>query len=450
MRRKHLFEDMMLSLETAISKFPDKRTGDNLQYSIIDAGMGAFSVFYTQYPSFLSHQKMMEKRQGISNARTLFRVQNIPTSNHIRSLLDKVSQKYLYPVFRDCFQAVKASGHLENFRVEIGKGNLQLLIAMDGTQYFSSPKIQCRNCSTKTHNRKTTYAHQMINPAIVCPGNDKVVALEPEFIKPQDGDRKQDCESKAGKRWLNQHGKEYSKLKATVLGDDLYSRQPTVEDILGKSLNFILVCKPDSHQTLYEYLDVYEKCGDVHTLKQTKWNGKYRERWEYRWASGLPLKDRKDALEVNWCELPITRKDTGERLFKNSFITNHEIIKQTIEVIVTAGRARWKTENENINTLKTKGYNLKHNYGHGDKHLSSLLATMNILAYLFHTMQELMSKSYRKLRAQIPTRKMFFEHIKTILGYLVFKDWETLMQWMLKGLDTGWPAEEMLARARSR
>jgi hypothetical protein len=32
---------------------------------------------------------------------------------------------------------------------------------------------------------------------------------------------------------------------------------------------------------------------------------------------------------------------------------------------VAAGRARWKVENENNNTLKTKGYHLEHNYGHG-------------------------------------------------------------------------------------
>ncbi len=29
----------------------------------------------------------------------------------------------------------------------------------------------------------------------------------------------------------------------------------------------------------------------------------------------------------------------------------------------------WKVENENNNTLKTKGYHLEHNFGHGQKHL---------------------------------------------------------------------------------
>ena len=53
--------------------------------------------------------------------------------------------------------------------------------------------------------------------------------------------------------------------------------------------------------------------------------------------------------------------------------------------LAASGRARWKIENENNNTLKTKGYHLEHNFGHGQQHLSSLLDAMNILAFLFHT-----------------------------------------------------------------
>lgn len=228
----------MLSLKKATDQFPDKRTGENKKYSMLDVGLGAYSVFYMQYASFLSHQEMMEKRLGISNARTLFKVKNIPTANHIRTLLDQVNPKYLYPVFEDCFNAVKDNGYLDSFRINIGEGNFQLLIALDGTHYFSSGKIQCKNCSKKIHNHKTTYAHQMINPALVVPDNDKVICLIPEFIKPQDGDKKQDCESKAGKRWLDKHAKKYAQLKATVLGDDLYSRQPMCEEILSKGLNY--------------------------------------------------------------------------------------------------------------------------------------------------------------------------------------------------------------------
>jgi hypothetical protein len=52
---------MVSFLRSVIGSFPDKRTGKNSSYSIRDAGLGAFSVFFTQSPSFLSFQRSMEK-----------------------------------------------------------------------------------------------------------------------------------------------------------------------------------------------------------------------------------------------------------------------------------------------------------------------------------------------------------------------------------------------------
>ena len=69
----------------------------------------------------------------------------------------------------------------------------------------------------------------------------------------------------------------------------------------------------------------------------------------------------------------------------NAFASNHLITDKTVDPIVNLGRAHWKIENENNNVLKTKGYHLEHNYGHGQEHLSAFLLTLNLLAFLFHT-----------------------------------------------------------------
>lgn len=71
----------------------------------------------------------------------------------------------------------------------------QLLVALDGTEYFSSQCIHCDQCSHRTHkNGSVTYFHSAILPVIVAPGNEQVISLDPEFICPQDGHHKQDCE----------------------------------------------------------------------------------------------------------------------------------------------------------------------------------------------------------------------------------------------------------------
>lgn len=45
--------------------------------------------------------------------------------------------------------------------------------------------------------------------------------------------------------------------------------------------------------------------------------------------------------------------------------------------MAACGRARWKIENGTFNLLKTKGYNLEHNFGHGKHHLAAILAALN-------------------------------------------------------------------------
>jgi hypothetical protein len=88
------------------------------------------------------------------------------------------------------------------------------------------------------------------------------------------------------------------------------------------------------------------------------WRGKVCEIYTYRYVNQIPLRSGADALLVNWCELTITRTD-GTKVYKNTFVTNHHITAQNVAALVEAGRARWKIENENNNTLKTKGYNAR-------------------------------------------------------------------------------------------
>ena len=73
-----------------------------------------------------------------------------------------------------------------------------LLVALDGTRYFSSEAIHGDQCMVTRHrDGRVTYAHTALMPAVVKPKRPQVIALEPEFISPQDGHEKQDCESAA-------------------------------------------------------------------------------------------------------------------------------------------------------------------------------------------------------------------------------------------------------------
>ena len=57
---------------------------------------------------------------------------------------------------------------------------------------------------------------------------------------PQDGHDKQDCEQVAGKRWIRKHAATFAPHQVTLLGDDLYSKQPFCALALAQRLQLYL------------------------------------------------------------------------------------------------------------------------------------------------------------------------------------------------------------------
>jgi hypothetical protein len=150
-------------------------------------------------------------------------------------------------MFSYLFEALNQAGVIDRYRTV----NQTLLLALDGTAYFSSRALPCPPCSTRHHaNGAVTSSHTALTPVLVKPGLDKVIPLAPEFIRPQDGAEKQDCELNAAKRWLARWGADYGRLGVTLLGDDRYCHEPFCRDLLQQRIGFILVCQPDSHATV--------------------------------------------------------------------------------------------------------------------------------------------------------------------------------------------------------
>ena len=427
------FKDLVGGLRRVLAALPDRRKGKNLSYAMEDFGLSAFSIFFTQCPSFLAHQKAMQEAKAQNNATSFFAVSQIPSDNQIRQMLDPVEPQALYPVYDQIYDTLREHDLLQTWR---GVHD-STLIALDGTWYHSSKKIHCPSCSCREHsNGEITYYHSAVTPVIVAPGKSEVIALRPEFITPQDGHTKQDCEIAAAKRWLEHNTSRYLLGTVTLLGDDLYAHQPFCRQALLHGFHFLFTCKPDSHKTLYQWVGLLEPGPDLGELKRRVKVGAHFLTHTYRFANQVPLADGQDALKVNWGELSITDSD-GQIVYRNAWVTDFPITQENVEALAASGRARWKIENENNNTLKTKGYHLEHNFGHGQKHLSSLLVTLNILAFLFHTVLQLTDAHYRLIRAKLPTRKTFFDDVRALTRYLCFPSWEALLHFMMRGLEIG-------------
>ena len=101
------FDKLVSYLKLQFMLFPDSRQGFNTRYSMLDAGLGAFSVFFMQAPSFLSHQTQLQERKGKNNASSLFQIKQIMSDNQIRNLLDPVAPVHLKPVFSMIYNSLK-------------------------------------------------------------------------------------------------------------------------------------------------------------------------------------------------------------------------------------------------------------------------------------------------------------------------------------------------------
>jgi hypothetical protein len=419
-----VLESLIAELKGVCAGLPDQRKGPRRdgEYTMADIGLSAFSVFFMGSPSFLSHQRALAEGHGRSNCQTLFGMTAIPTDAYIRHMLDGASPVAFDPLF---LKTIATEGVLDPFRRLGGPGGGgRVLIALDGTECFCSRKIHCPRCSTRRRSDGgTEYFHAFLGASIVAPGHQQVLPLPPEFIAPQDGAEKQDCERNAAKRWLTRHGPAVRHLRPVFLGDDLFACQPIAATVQQEGGNFIFTCKPASHQTITEYLAGAE----LEEHRQTTVTRGKRTTAIYRWLSDIPIRATDDALIVNWFSVEILN-GKGKRTYYNSFVTDLPVTAGTVAELAACGRARWKIENETFNVLKTNGYNLEHNFGHGKETLASVLVTLNLLAFAFHTAARLAVLAWREAVVARGATYRFFEHLRTVTAYVVFETWDHLLR----------------------
>src|SRR5271165_3297065 len=411
---------LLSELKAVCAAFPDPRKGRSGNIAMADFGLSAFAMFFMQCASFLSFQRTLEKGQGRSNCQTLFGIEKIPSDNYIRDMLDGADPALLAP----CFQRTERLLLEPAMRDAFGRLGGRTLIALDGTEYFCSQKIVCPHCQTrKRSNGKIESYHSMLAATVVAPGHSKVVPLAPEFIVKQDGAEKQDCERNAVKRWHEKHGGRLKPLRPVYLGDDLFACQSVVERLAANGDDFLFTCKEASHKALYDFIAGAEL--DRHEIKVRK--GKPHEIHRYRFIGKVPLRDGKDAVLVNWIGFEILNAK-GVVKYRTALVTSLPVAKSNVADVAACGRARWKIENESFNVLKNHGYEFEHNFGHGETYLAMTLAALNMLAFAWHTVLDLLKPPWRRAREAAEKRTSFFASLATLTRFLVFPAWSELLE----------------------
>lgn len=422
--KKHLgFAALRKTISERLLEIEDCRQQGKVDYALHDCAMSAFAMMFFQDSSLLEFQRRMQESINRNNLKTMFNVESIPKDTQLRDVLDQYPTDKLDKVFSDFFYYLQKSKQLEAYQFLKG----MYLMPVDGSQYFSSEKISCPSCLTKTSQKGLIrYHHQILQAVIVHPDNKQVIPLAPEAIQNTDGTEKQDCEINAGKRLVKKIRNTHPKLKIIFSGDDLFSNQPFIDELKEANILFILVAKPSSHKILYEWFTELKHMGETSCLKLTDFKGRQHC---YEWVNEIPLNGTKDADQVNFFYYHLI--DKGQITYRNSWVTDIVINEDNVVQLVKGGRARWKVENEGFNTLKNQGYHIEHNFGHGKQNLSMIFFLLNLLAFFVHQILELTDLHYQKCRAKFSARKEFWNQLRCTFRILLFKTWEQLLAFII-------------------
>lgn len=250
--------------------------------------------------------------------------------------LQKIQQKQVYELIR-------------RKTFDDAKFHKKWLVIVDGTQIYSGNRKLNDGCLERHYKKgtdeETVNYHCDVLEAKIVFGESLIVSIASEFIENNGEDaekqrtmseeeRKQDCETKAFKRLAVKVKKAFPRLPIILLADSLYASEPVMEICRDNHWDFIIRYKTGSIPSITEeYEKIPEKgtSGHAEFINDIDYNGKRVNMlrfWEEKISKGEIVR-----TEFQW-------------------LTSIRITKKNAEKMASAGRKRWKIENEGFNRQK--------------------------------------------------------------------------------------------------
>lgn len=427
-------ETLVDLLATTFGEVEDARAADQLSYPLHDTLMSGFALMFFQHPSLLQFQRAMKQKRRRCNLETVFGVHDVPSDTQMREILDGVEPEPLRALLPQLGEKVRRAGWGGRFTTTLPSGQHQgtyYTVALDGSEYFHSTKVQCPHCLRQSDSQgRVHYSHLVVGATLVRAGSHQVLPLDVEEVRNATAESApQDCELTAGKRLIARLRREHRQMALVVIGDDLYSHVPFVEQLQQLRLHYVLVAKPTSHPTLRAAVAAAEAEGVSQEGQWHEGSGARRRTYTYRIVRQVPLA-LESPVRVTYVEV-WERTAGGALRYHNSWITDLDVDSENVAVVVTIGRTRWKIENEQFNVQKNHGYELTHNYGHGQQTLSMVFYLLNLLAYVAHVIVELGDRLYQRCRAQ-ESRRELWAALRALVNGLLVVSWAHLLRLYLE------------------
>jgi hypothetical protein len=427
--KKLTFEAFRDLLATTFIQIADHRDPRRITWELPAVLMSAFAMLFFQHPSLLEYQRRMQQRTGRSNLERVFAVEEIPSDTQMREILDGVPTEPLRRVLPQTFEQMRRVGWTTRFVTEVA-GERYYPTALDGSEYFHSTQIHCPSCLRQSSaNGETHYSHVVVAATVTRAGSHEIVPLDAEEVHNADGQQKQDCELTAAKRLVKRLRAEHRQFPVCIVGAALYAHEPFIQELRALRMGFVLVAQPTSHVALFEQIEEREQRGDCgRGVWEDRTTRPYRS-FEYRSTADVPL-TRAGTVRVNFLEVWERRTD-GTVGYHNSWVTDVAVTPETVMPIVGIGRSRWKIENEQFNVHKNHGYEVEHNYGHGQQTLAMVFYLLHLLAFVAHKLLEFGDRLYQQCRAG-ESRRGLWTLFRSAFYLIELASWEALLRYHLR------------------
>ncbi len=417
---------LLKNVRNEFEQVKEHRSG-KVSFKLADVLMSGLAIFGLKYPSLLQFDKAARQDKIVkANLKKLYKVEQAPSDTQMRDILDSVTPEDLRPAYRTVHKQLQRQKILKSYKYLEG----YIIVSVDGTGQFSSSSISCEDCCSRNlRNGKKQYYHQLLGAVIVHPDKPNVFPLFPEAIKRKDGMSKNDCELNASKRLLPAIREDFPKLKMLIVEDALSANAPHIRLLEDLSFSYILVAKPSNNTYLFEKIQENKDNGTLQQFETVDEDGTKRV---YNYINNIALNASNPDLLVNFLEY---WEFKGEKqVYHNSWITDVELLQDNVYFVMRGGRSRWKIENETFNTLKNQGYNLKHNYGHGKQHLSTLLAVLMMLQFLIDQVQECACPLFNAARNRFHSKIQFWSYFRSRFLEHLLPRWEMLFKSIIYGV----------------
>lgn len=391
------------------------------RFSNVDCLKGGIALFTFKFSSLLKFDTARWTcKHFMSNMQRLFGMTAVPCDTYMRERLDEIVPVVVRRAYTRLFTLLQRNRILDNFRFFKD----YYLVSLDGTGVFSSKSVYCEHCCTKNHkDGSVTYHHQILAAALVHPDQKVVYPFCSEPIIKADGETKNDCERNAAKRWVKDFRREHPHLKTVILGDGLSSNEPFISTLVEHDLSYILVCKEGDHTYLTDWVNAADSLAKPGFCETS--NGITRT---FSYIENVPLNESKNACRVTVVSLLETKKG---KTTKWMWVTDLAVNLSNIKEFTKGARARWKIENETFNTLKNQGYEFEHNFGHGNKYLTTVFTHLMMLAFFIDQCLQHVNKRFQDAVSKWKSKSTVWEQMRNYILICDIPDFETLYHIMV-------------------